>query len=91
VQDLAPDHHEAARQRLGEPLQVQPGEQQMRRGRTHVDADGGELDVVERPRDVEPVLVGPAAITVVAVMVDEARVVLSVVVTLVEKRAFEEH
>jgi hypothetical protein len=89
VQDLALDHHEAARQRLGESLQVQPGEQQVRRGRTDVDADGGELDVVERPRDVEPVLVGPAAASVGAVLVDEPQVVVIVVVAFVEERASE--
>ena len=51
-QDLAVDHHEPARQRLGQPLQVDAGEHQMRGRRADVDADGGQLDIVGPPDGV---------------------------------------
>ncbi len=51
-QQLAADDDEAARQRGSKPLQVHAREHQVRGRRADVDADGGQLDVVGRPRDL---------------------------------------
>ena len=50
--DLALDHDEAARQRGAEPLQMHQREHQVRGRGADVDADGPQLDIVGRPRDL---------------------------------------
>ena len=59
-QDLAADHHEPARQRVAQPLQVHAREHQMRGRRADVDADRGQLDIVGRPGHLVERLIGGA-------------------------------
>src|SRR5579859_4363442 len=72
---------EAARQGLGEALEVQLGEQQVRRGRTDVDTNRRQLDVVERPGDVKAIV---AVLTRASVAIVEEVVRVVVIVALVE-------
>ena len=83
MQDFAMHHHEAARQRLREPLQVQLGKKQMRRRRTDVHPDRRQFDVVERPGDIKATVIFSAAR--VAVM-EERVLVVVIAVAFVEKR-----
>ena len=76
-------YDEPARQRPGETLQVEFGEEQVRSGGADVDADGGELDVVEGPGNVHGVVVARSGVAVVKV-----RIVVIVIVALVEERPF---
>ena len=57
-EDLAVDHHEAARQRGAEPLQMHAREHQVRGRGADVDADRGQLDIVGRPGDLVDLLAG---------------------------------